>query len=109
MLPDVYKRQTLNKFLWRAGYEFLQIEGFEIGHILEILFGYCLFCQRDHHAGKRADAVDEVCIGMRDFLFAFCCTVTEEIDGICLLYTSLSPTCRPAEAAGYPTIRLSTT
>ena len=43
----------LNKFLWRAGYEFLQIEGLEIGYILEVLFGYCLLCQREHHAGKR--------------------------------------------------------
>ena len=74
----------LNKFLWRAGYEFLQIEGLEIGYILEVLFGYCLLCQREHHAGKRLDAVDEVCIGMRDFLFAFGCTVTEEIDGMLL-------------------------
>ncbi len=64
--------------------ELLQVERFEVGHILIVLQGYGFFCQGEHHLGQWAYVVDEVCVGVCDFLAAFGRTVSEEIDGMFL-------------------------
>ena len=63
-----------------SGYKFFQVKRFEVSHILEILFGNRFFCEGEHHFCQRAYVINEMGVGMRDFLFAFRRSVTKEVN-----------------------------
>ena len=69
----------LQQLLGHAGHELFQVEGFEVGYVLEVLFGYSFFGQWEHHAGQRTDVVKEVRVGMSYLLLALGGSVAEEV------------------------------